>query len=244
MADLCFFDELPLFLEHCANDQNSSIPACDFHFHFEDLSSPDTKKVRDIAGMCSLVQTVSQPTHARGHTLDQAFHRDSDNWTYSTRTCHDMTSLLIISPFFADSVSKPMNTVKFESIRCVCKITVDDFSVDIANGITSNMLLPDLNRHFSQVAEKHAPVCQRKVRQRRPSPWYSSVADQLRELKRERRRAERRWRSSRLTIHQQLYDAAKQKVIDLVHAAKTSFYSAMVSCSATCKELFHNMTTL
>ena len=103
---------------------------------------------------------------------------------------------------------------------------MDDFSVDIANGITSNMSLPDLNRHFSQVVEKYAPVCQRKVHQRRPSPWYSSVADQLRELKRERRRAERRWRSSRLT-HKQLYDAAKQKVIDLVHAAKTSFYSAM-----------------
>ena len=106
---------------------------------------------------------------------------------------------------------------------------MDDFSVDIANGITSNMLLPDLNRHFSQVAEKHAPVCQRKVRQRRPSPWYSSVADQLRELKRERRRAERRWRFSRLTIHKQLYDAAKQKVHDLVHDAKTSFYSTMMS---------------
>ena len=45
-------------------------------------------------------------------------------------------------------------------------------------------------------------------------------------------------------MHKQLYDAAKQKVIDLVHAAKTSFYSAIVSCSATCKELFHNMTTL
>ena len=29
-----------------------------------------------------------------------------------------------------------------------------------------------------------------------------------------------------------------------VHDAKTSFYSAMVSSSAACKELFHNMTTL
>jgi len=82
---------------------------------------------------------------------------------------------------------------------------MDDFSVDIANGITPSMSLPDLNRHLSEVLDKHAPVCQRKVHQRRPSPWYSSVADQLRESKRERRRAERRWRSSRLSIHKQLY---------------------------------------
>ena len=121
---------------------------------------------------------------------------------------------------------------------------MDNFSVDTAIGITPNMSLPDLSHHLSQVLDKHAPVCQRKVRQRRPSPWYSSVADQLRELKHERRIAERRWRSSRLTIHKQLYDAAKQKAIDLVHAAKKSFYSIVVSSSATCKELFHNMTTL
>ena len=82
---------------------------------------------------------------------------------------------------------------------------MDDFSVDIAKGITHNMSLPDLNRHLSEVLDKHAPVCQRRVRQRGPSPWYGCVADQLRELKRERRRAERRWRSSRLSIHKQLY---------------------------------------
>ena len=45
-------------------------------------------------------------------------------------------------------------------------------------------------------------------------------------------------------INSCMYDAAKQKVIDLTHNARTSFYSTMVSSSATCKELFHNMTTL
>ena len=64
------------------------------------------------------------------------------------------------------------------------------------------------------------------------------------ELKLERRKADRRWRSSRLAARKQLYDAVKQKVTDLVLDAKTSFYSAMVSSSAACKELFHNMTTL
>ena len=103
---------------------------------------------------------------------------------------------------------------------------------------------PDLNRHFSEVLDKHAPVCQRKVCQQRSSPRYSCVADQLCESKSEHWRAERRWRSSRLTIHKQLYDAAKQKVVDLVHDAKTSFNSTAVSSSATFKELFHNMTTL
>ena len=242
MTDLCFFDELPLFLEHCVNDQNSIIIAGDFNFHLEDSSNPNTKHIRDIADMFSLVQTVREPTHGRGHTLDLVFHKDSDSLIYSTRTCHELTSDHI-SILCRLSFSKPIHTVKFESIRFIRKINMDDFSVDIADGITPNMSLPDFNRHLSEVLDRHPPVCQRKVRQRRPSPWYSSVADRLRELKRERRRAERRWRSPRSTIHKQLYVTAKQKVIDLVHDAKTSFYSAMLYFSATCEELFPNMTT-
>ena len=61
------------------------------NFYFEDLSNPNTKKIHDIADMFSLIQTVSDPTHGRGHTLDLVFHRDSDNLIYSTRTCHDLT---------------------------------------------------------------------------------------------------------------------------------------------------------
>ena len=93
MTDLCFFDELPLFLEHCVSDQNSIIIAIDFNFfYFEELSNPNTKKVRVIADMFSLVQTVSEWTHGRGHTLDLVFHRDSYNLIYSTPIFHDLTS--------------------------------------------------------------------------------------------------------------------------------------------------------
>ena len=138
MTDLCFFDELRLFLERCVDDQNSIIIAGDFNFHFEDSSNPNTKKIRDIADTFSFVQTVSEPTHGRGHTLDLVFHRDSGSLIYSTRTCHDLTSDHI-SILYRLSFSKPMHTVKFESIRFIRKINMDDFSIDIADGITPNM---------------------------------------------------------------------------------------------------------
>ena len=150
MTDLCFFDELPLFLQHRVNDQNSIIIAGDFNFQFEDLSNPNTKKICDISDMFSLVQTVSEPAHRHGHILDLVFHRDSDYLNHSTCTCHDLTSDHI--PILCRlSFSKSIHTVKFESICCSCNVNIDDFSVDIANGITPNMSLPDLNRHLSQV---------------------------------------------------------------------------------------------
>ena len=43
------------------------------------------------------------------------------------------------------------------------------------------------------------------------SPWYSSIALELRSMKRERRRAERRWLSTGLTIHKKNYELYQAK---------------------------------
>ena len=74
------------------------------------------------------------------------------------------------------------------------------------------MPIADHNRALINVLDRHAPVRQRRVRDGRPTPWYSSIADTLRAMKRERRQAERRWRATRLTRHKQLYDIAKNSV--------------------------------
>ena len=74
----------------------------------------------------------------------------------------------------------------------------------------------DYNNHLRSVLDKHAPLCRRKSRSRKPTPWFSSIAEQFCELKRERRKVERRWLKSKLTVHKQIYDSIKQKVTDLV----------------------------
>ena len=71
-------------------------------------------------------------------------------------------------------------------------------------------------------------MCRCTVRTRKPTPWFSSIAEQLCELKRERRQAERRWLQSKLTVHKQIYDSIKQKVTNLVDKAKQAYYSANV----------------
>ena len=71
-----------------------------------------------------------------------------------------------------------------------------------------------------------------------PTSWYNRTADQLRALKRERRRAERRWHKSKLTIQKEIYEDAKRKVAELVDNAKTSFYSAKIQASKSSKNCF------
>ena len=59
------------------------------------------------------------------------------------------------------------------------------------------------------------------------------MSEQLLHLKRQRRRAERRWLKSGLTVDRQIFSRLKQQVTKLVQQAKT-----------TCRELFLNVNTL
>ena len=87
-------------------------------------------------------------------------------------------------------------------------------------------------------------VCRCTVRTRKPTPWFSSIAEQLCELKRERRQAERRWLQSKLTVHKQIYDSIKQKVTNHVDTANQAYYSAKIQSSATCQQLYQNFNTI
>jgi len=61
---------------------------------------------------------------------------------------------------------------------------------------------------------------------------------QLRALKGEKRQAERQWRKSKLTIHEQIMASVRHNITHLVDSAKTTFYSAKVAAASSCKELF------
>ena len=65
-----------------------------------------------------------------------------------------------------------------------------------------NELTNYFNGEMSTIIDKHAPLRQRQVSRRKPAPWISS---KVKEIKRQRRRAERKWRKTKLHVHRQLY---------------------------------------
>ncbi|MCP3849467.1 MAG: reverse transcriptase family protein, partial [Gammaproteobacteria bacterium] len=77
-----------------------------------------------------------------------------------------------------------------------------------------------------------------QIKPSKQAPWYASVSDTLREAKRSRRRAERRYLKSGLTVHKQIFNASKRLVTSIVHTAKTIFYSTKISECNTSKQLF------
>ena len=119
--------------------------------------------------------------------------------------------------------------------RCLRKIGTGAFKQDL-----SHCSISDYNNHLCSVLDQHAPLgCRRTVRTRKPTPWFSSIAEQFCELKWERRQAERRWLKSKFTVHKQIYIySIKQKVTNLVDKANQVYYSAKIQSSKACKQLF------
>ena len=83
----------------------------------------------------------------------------------------------------------------------------------------------------------------RKVITHNSSPWFESLRDDLFIAKRERRRAERKWRNTKLTIFKDLYRQAKHNVSKLVHTAKCKFYTERIALASSSKELHQIVNT-
>ena len=230
-----FFDQLSDFLEHSDNLPGKTLLMGDFNFHFENLENKHSRKLHDIIDMFNLTQSVSEPTHNQDHLLDLVFSKQSDNILISTKL-HHRPHIHLVQTWCLCARTKTWNF----SYWCLRKIDPGAFKQDLSHAVSQTSSVSDYNNHLCSVLDKHAPLCPCTVRTRKPTPWFSSIAEQLCELKQERRQAERRWLKSKLTVHKQIYDSIKQIVTNLVDKAKQAYYSAKIQSSTTRKQLFQN----
>ena len=70
--------------------------------------------------------------------------------------------------------------------------------------------------------DKHAPLMTRTIVQRPRVPWFSQ---EIREAKRQRRKAEKRWRKSRLESDLAAFKAKRNFTTRLMNKARREFYS-------------------
>ena len=88
--------------------------------------------------------------------------------------------------------------------------------------------------------DKHSPITSKLVQVPSPcSPWYNSISDLLQDAKMKRRKAERQWLTSGLTVHNEIYLASKKTVTKIVHDVKLTYFSSKIADFTKCKQLFH-----
>ena len=108
------------------------------------------------------------------------------------------------------------------------------FTADIrdAFAVTSGTTVESIDTAIEAIVNKHAPVVTRVIADRPKTPWHT---EKLSCAKRDLRRAERRWRKTRLTVHRQIYTTLRDEYRRQLAATKASHFCAVIS------EAGHNM---
>ena len=89
---------------------------------------------------------------------------------------------------------------------------------------------------MTNILNSHAPAHTKIITIKHQSPWFIEA---IHEAKRLRRRAERLWRSTHLTVHLEMYRAVCVKVSKLCREAKQYYYTLKIEeCGNDQKKMF------
>ncbi len=152
-----------------------------------------------------LYQHVKEPTHVSNHTLDLLITQKNSNLITNTCNvdCHltTVTLRLLSCARGLVNITRPGSSVKRVVSRSIRKIKPADFCNDVKSSMDVLTESTDLNALASGFHDSLA-LTGRSIILRPHAPWYT---DSLRSEKQRRRRLERKWQKSGLTVDKQTY---------------------------------------
>lgn len=205
-----FFEEFSHLLESTTLIIEPILICGDFNFHLDINEDRPAQRFCEILDTFNFQQHVKEETHKGGHTLDLIITR-SDGLNL-------VSDIHVTDPGISDryavhcalSISKPSYKRKEISYRSISRIDSVKFVNDIKSSPLNNFThinnIEDLLNLYEDtlmsILDQHAPTKRRTITLRPAAPWYTN---DIKVEKTKRRRLERQWRKTRLTIHRQLY---------------------------------------
>ena len=237
-----FIAEFSDLLEYLAPLTGKLVIVGDFNVHWDDKSNAETKQSVDTLHSFGFTQHVTGPIHLRGHTLDLVLTRSADSLIHPC----------LIGDLLSDHHSihvqlkcaKPHPQRKMVSFRKVEAIDNAKFSDQINNALSMipvhDVSLDDCvasyNHVLSSLLDEHAPMKQKSFVERDLKPW---ITDEILDEKRARRKSEKQWRKTKLTVHQISYKEHCVKVQLIIKKAKTDYFRDKIEkCEGDQGELF------
>ena len=251
-----FLEEWPVFMTKHATSHKETIIVGDLNFHLNVKEDPETRHFLSLLSSCGLHQHVQEPTHVSGNTLHVIITQDTStivsNITvtdpvlcdHSGRTSKDHWAVN-----FSANVNKPRPEHKVISFRKFRAINVDAFIDDIMKCPILHPsckpieeLVEAYNDGLRSLIDTHAPLRTKTIVQRPKCSWYT---EDLHDAKHLRRKLERKWRGSKLTIDHQIYRNQCIAMNKMLKLARVTFYSDKITaCGHDQKGIFKISKTL
>ena len=179
-TDSMFTEQLPDLLD-CVNNLPGFVCLdVDMNIHFDNPLQSLTKQTLTTLSLYNLVQVINKPTHRCGHIIDRAIVRPDDDIhkKYTVTDSHESDHYCTKS-YFNVSVSMP-STLHW-TVRNIDNIDLLSFIAEHSS--VSEFSSVENANHFCEflrtVLDKHAPPNLRKVINRKSSPWFESIRDEL-----------------------------------------------------------------
>ena len=192
--------------------------------------------MRDTLTRFDFEQCVRDPTAKSGPVIDWVLQRQSDPLLHSVSVESVLTSDHV-SIVCTMNVPRPKcpPTVMFS--RKLRAMDADAFHADLSTILTDHpdMIVTKHNAHITSLLDKHAPVTKHSQKRKKIAPGFTP---EILVANRERRGAERAWRKSGLTVHEEIFTQKKHAVTRLVLKAKTYYLNVKVAECQTYKQLF------
>ena len=213
----------------------------DFNFHWENENNPGVQHLKDMLSTFNMLQHVNDPTHSSGHTLDWVISRSDDDILSSVDVSVPLSDHHCINAIL--NLKKPPLPTKTITFWQYKKIDKERFLADLeeSNLIkepvdTLEELIDQYNSTLCDLLNKHAPLKTKNITIWPIVHWYSYETKSLKVI---RRKCENRWRASKLTVHRQAYNEARNAVTGDIAKAKTNHFKTRVDeCGNDQKALF------
>ena len=233
-----FHAEFAKYLESVVLSVDPLLIVGDFNIHVNCQDDIDTTKLLDLFESTGLEQHVQIPTHHSGHTLDLIVTRLTDRIVASPPPRAECLFSDHMPVFCQLQLKRAPLTKSKVSYRNVAAINMDALRKDLSNSslckniesLDLNDLVACYNKTLESVLNHHAPLKTKIVTTRPVVPWFN---EEVKSAKRQRRKAERRWRRTDSYSDLKAYKMQKNYTILVMNRTRKSFYTVFISDNST-----------
>ena len=243
-----FYDEFAEFLSIIHMQYDKCLITGDFNLHVDDKTDKISTEFMDLLESMDFVQHISGPTHYRGHTLDLVITKGLTTTVQSVRylTLSDHFCIFFtvkvkkLEPKRERFISKryltPEVATKFRAL-----MTSEDAQTPKESASDINLVTAFISKAKTAL-DSLAPIRLKRVKGKSKPPWFNTDLD---ELKKACRRAERKWRKTKLHVHQDILKEQLSSLNKAMKKAREDYFSNLVSTNANNpRVLFSTIDTL
>jgi hypothetical protein len=136
------------------------------------------------------------------------------------------------------SIAKPehgMKEISFRKLKSIdkCTLQTDILKSKLyteSDTLGATELVEQYNVVLTELLDKHAPVVTQVLTIRPKVPWYN---EEIRQAKQDRRKAERVWQNTKLSVHKDIYKQSRNKVTQLINEAKQQYFLDKVDANSS-----------